>query len=174
MTLEIYLTNLTAYSCGDAAYAKWVALPASPQELDAALREIHVGPDDEYFIPDVSSDVDGAWTCINENTSLAEVNELAYKLDELSASDLLKIEAIIEAESPSLENLLQIFYDIDDYDLLTDVHDDEELGRYLIDELCALTVPDNLIGYFDFDAYGRDLRLEGNITDTTHGYLIAP
>lgn len=33
------------------------------------------------------------------------------------------------------------------------------LGEYLIHELCMMDIPDELIDYFDYEAYGRDMQV---------------
>ena len=49
--------------------------------------------------------------------------------------------------------------------------DDDDLGRYLLDECGVLEVPDYLKSYIDYEAYGRDARLESNLTYTSYGCL---
>ncbi len=174
MTIEIFVANLSQYAAGNATSGKWVSLPADPETLEEMLNEIGVGPDQEYFITDTSSDIDGLWTVIDEHISLGEVNELAEALDELDTYELQKVEAIIELESPSLPDLMMILESLSGYDLLSDVNTDEDLGRYFIDELCALTIPEPLANYFDYEAYGRDVRLESPGGFTAGGYLLTP
>ncbi len=39
---------------------------------------------------------------------------------------------------------------------------ESDFGAYLIEELSAIKIPDNIQPYFDYEAYGRDARLELN------------
>ena len=36
--------------------------------------------------------------------------------------------------------------------------DDETLGRIYVEDMELLDVPDNVLPYFDFEAYGRDIK----------------
>ncbi len=38
---------------------------------------------------------------------------------------------------------------------------DDDFGRYLVDEIGALTVPEELEMYFDYERYGHDMLIEG-------------
>lgn len=174
MTLEIYVANLSQYVSGSASSGIWQALPADPDSLEQTLNAIGVGPDQEYFIPTVESDIDGLWTVLGEHNSIGEANELAEALDNLDTYEQKTVEAIIELESPSLPELMMILETLSDYTLLPNVNTDEDLGRYFIDELQALTIPEHLVNYFDFEAYGRDVRLEGSGNFVAGGFLLTP
>lgn len=56
--------------------------------------------------------------------------------------------------------------------LLYGIEDDEALGYYFAEEVDCLEIPENIRNYFDYEAYGRDIRLSGNITYTSFGCLI--
>ena len=47
----------------------------------------------------------------------------------------------------------------------------EELGRCFIDEIGSLNVPEDIKGYFDCEAYGRDLFLNSTSDFTDGGYI---
>jgi len=49
---------------------------------------------------------------------------------------------------------------------------EKELGYYFIEELSSIQIPDNIRPYFDFEMYGRDLRIELGGTFTTYGYIV--
>ena len=54
-----------------------------------------------------------------------------------------------------------------------DVSDDEALGEYYADCCCIFAgVPDHIQRYFDFESYGRDIRLESNCCFTSYGVVI--
>jgi hypothetical protein len=50
------------------------------------------------------------------------------------------------------------------------IHDYDDLGRYYIEELDVMQVPEHLQNYIDYEAYGRDVALEENGTFTDQGY----
>ena len=45
------------------------------------------------------------------------------------------------------------------------------MGRYYIEELDVMQVPEHLQNYIDYAAYGRDVALEENGTFTDQGYV---
>ena len=49
--------------------------------------------------------------------------------------------------------------------------DEEELGRMYILEFEALTVPEHLIDYIDYEAYGRDVRINEGGHFAPGGYV---
>lgn len=63
--------------------------------------------------------------------------------------------------------------DPDEYMLLPDVLTDYDLGEYYALEVMCFDFGGNstLERYFDFEAYGRDIRLDGDGDFTTYGWL---
>ena len=51
------------------------------------------------------------------------------------------------------------------------IHDHDDLGRYYIEELDAMQVPEHLRNYIDYEAYGRDIALEESGQFTDLGYV---
>ena len=58
---------------------------------------------------------------------------------------------------------------LDCYDLHPGVTDDEMLGRIYVEAMEMLDVPDNVLPYFDFEAYGRDMRINESGHFAPHG-----
>lgn len=82
---------------------------------------------------------------------------------------------MLEMESPTgIAGILDIIEHLDEFDLLTEIEDDQPLGEYYTEELCTLSaVPSHLRGYFDYEAYGRDIRLEsGNCCFTSYWFVV--
>ena len=52
------------------------------------------------------------------------------------------------------------YENLDCYDVYPDIRDHDDLGRYYIEELDAIQVPEHLKNYIDYEAYGRDIALE--------------
>lgn len=173
MSMSIYLTNLGKYNEGY-LIGKWVKLPVAADKLDEVLEEIGINEEyEEYFITDYETDFDGMRDVIGEYTSVVALNELAELIENLSEADEEKLGAILECEScRSISGVAELIEQLDNYDLLCGIEDDEALGYYFADELCCLEISENIKSYFDYEAYGRDIRLEGNITYTSYGCLL--
>lgn len=80
--IKIALTNLGKYNEGELTYA-WLELPATPDEVKAAMDEIGIGGEyEEYFISDYEAPFE-----IGEYESLANLNEVAEQLEEVNGWD---------------------------------------------------------------------------------------
>ena len=73
--------------------------------------------------------------------------------------------------SGSLQEIINLTENLDCYDIYPDIHDHDDLGRYYIEELDAMQVPEHLRNYIDYEAYGRDIALEEGGEFTDLGYV---
>ena len=171
--MKIFLTNLGKYTEGY-LIGKWVKLPASKEVLDKVLEAIGINEYyEEYFITDYENDIVGLGDVISEYSSVVALNELAQRLEDLSADEADKLGAVLEYEAcRSVSEVLELLDELDDFDLLTDVNDDEDLGYYYADEYCSIDIPEHVQPYFDYEAYGRDIRLESSCLYTSCGFLL--
>jgi hypothetical protein len=78
--------------------------------------------------------------------------------------DIEKFEAAIAhgEHTGSVKDLINLAQNLDCYDYYPDVSDEEDLGRYYIEEMCALEVPEHLEPYFDYETYGRHVDQDSN------------
>ena len=95
-------------------------------------------------------------------------------LSDLSQSDLEKFEAVINMgeHTGSVKELINLAQNLDCYDFYPDIKEDDDLGRYYIEELDAMQVPEHLRNYIDYEAYGRDVRLEEGGHFAPGGYVM--
>ena len=151
---------------------EWVRLPVPAEKLDEVLERIGInGEYEEYFITDYEASF--ANLNLSEYTSIEALNGFAARLDELESWEVEKLAAVLEYESvSSITDIMDIIERLDDFEVLTDVEDDEGLGRYYAEECCILNgLPETVQQYFDFAAYGRDIHLEGCGVFTSFGYV---
>ena len=73
--------------------------------------------------------------------------------------------------SGSLQEIINLTENLDCYDVYPDIRDHDDLGRYYIEELDAMQVPEHLRNYIDYEAYGRDVALEEGGEFTDFGYV---
>lgn len=174
-----FITNLGKYNEGE-LIGEWVNFPTTAEELKAALDSIGIGQKDdfgqlyeEWFISDYDCYVDGLHDKLGEYENLDELNYLASKLDEMSQSEYTQFQAAIEMgdHCGSLQELINLTENLDCYDVYPDISDHEDLGRYYIEELDAMQVPDYLQNYIDYEAYGRDVAIGENGQFTDLGYV---
>ena len=174
-----FITNLGKYNEGDLV-GEWVKFPTTPEEMQKVFERIGIGqkddfgqPYEEWFITDYDCYVDGLYDKLGEYENLDELNYLASKLDEMSQGEYEQFQAAMEIgdHSGSLQEIINLTENLDCYDIYPDIHDHDDLGRYYIEELDAMQVPEHLRNYIDYEAYGRDVALEEGGEFTDLGYV---
>ena len=171
--MKIYLTNLGRYNEGYLV-GKWVKLPVCEEVLDKVLKEIGIDEYyEEYFITDYENEIIGIGDVISEYSSVQALNELAQRLEDLSDDEADKLGAVLEYEAcRSVSEVLELLDKLDEFDLLTDVTDDEELGYYYAEEYRCIDIPEHIQPYFDYEKFGRDVRLQSCCLFTSYGFLL--
>lgn len=171
---EAYITNLGKYNEG-ALVGEYLKFPTTPEEVQAFLKRIGVDGVryEEIFITDFDGDVLGLYDHLGEYENLDELNHLACLLSELDQSDLEKFEAVIDSgeHTSSVADLINLTQNLDCFEFYSDVHSDEELGRMYVLEFGGVEVPEHLIDYIDYEAYGRDVRINENGHFAPGGYV---
>ena len=174
-----FITNLGKYNEG-ALVGEWVKFPTMAEELKKAFERIGIGARDdfgqtyeEWFITDYDCYVDGLYDLLGEYANLDELNYLASKLDDMSQDEYERFQAAMEIgdHTGSIQELINLTENLDCYDVYPDIHDHDDLGRYYIEELDAMQVPEHLRNYIDYEAYGRDIALEESGQFTDLGYV---
>ena len=137
--------------------------PTTTEEVQALLKRIGVDGVryEEFFITSFDGDVLGLYDYLSEYENLDELNHLACLLSELDKSDLEKFEAAVASgeHTSGVGDLINLVENLDCYDFYIGVSDDETLGRIYAEDMELINIPDNLRVYFDFEAYGRDKRI---------------
>lgn len=174
-----FITNLGKYNEG-ALVGEWVKFPTTAEELKKIFERIGIGAKDdfgqtyeEWFITDYDCYVDGLYDLLGKYANLDELNYLASKLDNMSQDEYERFQAAMEIgdHTGSIQELINLTEDLDCYDIYPDIHDHDDLGRYYIEELDAMQVPEHLRNYIDYEAYGRDIALEESGQFTDLGYV---
>ena len=175
-----FITNLGKYNEG-ALVGEWVKFPTTAEELKKVFERIGIGQKDdfgqtyeEWFITDYDCYVDGLYDLMGEYANLDELNYLASKLDDMSQDEYERFQAAMEVgdHTGSIQELINLTENLDCYDVYPDIHDHDDLGRYYIEELDAMQVPEHLRNYIDYEAYGRDIALEESGQFTDLGYVL--
>ena len=174
-----FITNLGKYNEGELV-GEWVKFPTTAEELKEVFKRIGIGqkddfgnPYEEWFITDYDCYVDGLYSKLGEYENLDELNYLASKLDEMSESEYAQFQAGMEMgdHCGSLQEIINLTENLDCYEVYPDIEDYDDLGRYYIEELDAMQVPEHLKNYIDYEAYGRDVAMDENGSFTDQGYV---
>ena len=139
-----------------------VLLPISSEELAERFgyegQEIEVTFDSIEGLPDLD--------CERLNLDLA--NELAEKLEDVDEDIVL---SFIESDSSDPKALANA--EFDDCWLYPDVATDRDLGEYIVDEIGFELSRETLERYFDYEKFGRDVRLEEGGSFVDKGYFVS-
>ena len=174
-----FITNLGKYNEGELV-GEWVKFPTTAEELKEVFKRIGIGqrddfgqPYEEWFITDYDCYVDGLYDKLGEYENLDELNYLASKLDEMSDSEYAQFQAGMEMgdHCGSLQEIINLTENLDCYEIYPHIEDYDDLGRYYIEELDAMQVPEHLQNYIDYEAYGRDVAMDENGSFTDQGYV---
>ena len=174
-----FITNLGKYNEGELV-GEWVKFPTTAEELKEVFKRIGIGqrddfgqPYEEWFITDYDCYVDGLYDKLGEYESLDELNYLASKLDEMSDSEYAQFQAGMEMgdHCGSLQDIINLTENLDCYEVYPHIEDYDDLGRYYIEELEVMQVPEHLQNYIDYEAYGRDVAMDENGSFTDQGYV---
>ena len=174
-----FITNLGKYNEGELV-GEWVKFPTTAEEMKEVFKRIGIGqrddfgqPYEEWFITDYDCYVDGLYDKLGEYENLDELNYLASKLEEMSDSEYAQFQAGMEMgdHCGSLQEIINLTENLDCYEVYPDIHDYDDLGRYYIEELEVMQVPEHLQNYIDYEAYGRDVAMDENGSFTDQGYV---
>ena len=138
-SFEAFVTNLGKYNEGELV-GEWVHFPTTEEEMKEVFERIGIGSKgefgqvyEEWFITDYDCSIHGVSTLLGEYENLDKLNYLAARLDEMSRSELEHFVAIMDSgcdEVNDLDDLINLTYNLDNYDFIPDIKDYDDLGRY--------------------------------------------
>lgn len=171
---KAYITNLGKYNEG-ALVGEYLKFPTTTEEVQALLKRIGIDGVryEEIFITDYDGDMPELYSGFGEYESIDELNYLASLLSEMDESDLEKFEAVLDTgeHSGSVKELINLTQNLDCFEFYSGITSEEELGRMYIQEFDAIQVPEHLIDYIDYEAYGRDARINEGGSFSGNGYV---
>lgn len=142
--------------------ARRVLLPISSEELAERFgyegQEIEVTFDSIEGLPDLDC----------ERLTLDIANNLAEDLEDVDEDIVL---SYIESNSSDPRDLLNA--ELDDCLLYPDVSTDRDLGLYIVEDMGVELSKETLQNYFDYEKYGRDVRLSEGGSFVDKGYFVS-
>lgn len=167
MELKAFVTNLGKYNEG-VLCGMWVNFPVDKDEFSEKILP-DIGVDgkryEEWFITDYECELDCVAEYLGEYPSLEDINILAEALDNWDED---YAQAVVDVYG---------FDDIINYDesefMIIEAESDADIGEYYINETgMATDIPEWLINYVDYEAYGRDVRLNSDGGFSNNGYFV--
>ena len=172
--IEAYVTNLGKY-VGRESPGDELTFPTTKRHVQELLARIGVDGVryEEIFITNYDTDIPGLSGCLGEHEDIDELNYLASLLAEMGEYEREQFAAAVEygEYTNSAKDLINLAQNLEHYHYIHDIHTHEELGHHFIDELGMLDLPENIEPYFDHEAYGRDMALNGGGRFTDGGFI---
>ena len=176
---EVYLAT-------DDAHGVELSLPVSQYEMMDAFEQIHSkSPGDVYWQVDEFYCFDYLAPHLDERMSIFEFNALTEQLSKLGAWHETALAGLLQMQEQkhiqensgviTAQELLTLAYNTDCCQVLAEVHTDEELGRFYVEngfreDLDAL--PERVYELLDYAKIGKQMRAAENGVFTRSGYVI--
>lgn len=164
--LKIFISNLKEYNNGK-IIGEWVSLPC--EDIEEVLEKISNSGKDELFISDYETDINGLKVAEYEGS--LQLNEIAEEIEEMREDELIAFQAYLEQYANNMEQALEevrqgnyrIYYNCDNM---------EDVAYQVVNESGLLDgVPETIKGYFDYEAYGRDIDIEGTFIQVDNNII---
>ncbi|MGX4601436.1 antirestriction protein ArdA [Faecalimicrobium sp. JNUCC 81] len=158
--MRVYIANLGKYNEGELV-GDWFTPPI---DWDDLKERIGLNSEyEEYAIHDWELPFD-----ISEYTSIEDINRLCSMAEELESMDIG--EALRDIQNAFFSSFQELYDNKDDIICYPECDDMTDVAYYLIDECGSLgEIPSSIQSYIDYEAYGRDLEINGSFVITNHG-----
>ena len=191
--LEAFIADIETYRSGELV-GFWHSFPTTKEDLQTAIEENSFAGVNfkNYFIYDYKICLDGEYRQFTDSGDIEEVNFLAIKLEQMSPSQLLILDSVLEVNPSfhSLTDVINMVENVDNY-CLKPVFSTHRYGEFLIDELReqnsetlirlqqSENINDrNLVAYiekleshFDFQKFAKEQENAENGFYSSKGYL---
>ena len=172
--LSGYLSNLGKYTEGRPA-GEWVTFPTTAEHLKEVFDRIGIDFKnyEEWHFTEFQSTIPGLTEHLSEYSHPDELNYLGKLLEMQFDDDREKFAAAIALgdHASSVEELINLAQNLDCYWIYPSVHNEEEYGHYLVDELEEPELSDEVKRYFMYEEYGRDASINDDGMFTEKGYI---
>lgn len=172
--LSGYLSNLGKYTESRPA-GEWVTFPTTAEHLKEVFDRIGIDFKhyEEWHFTEFQSPIPGLTEHLSEYSHPDELNYLGKLLEMQFDDDREKFIAAIEYgdHADSLQDIINLAQNLDCYWLYPSVHNEEEYGHYLVDELEEPELSDEVKRYFMYEEYGRDASINDDGMFTEKGYI---
>ena len=179
---DAFITNLGNYNEGE-LIGEWVKFPTTKEEITKVFDRIGIGKADEFgntyeewFITDYECPVHGVYDMLGEYENLDKLNYLASLIDELPNYEQEKFVSIMDSGCSSvncIDDLINLTFNLDAYNFIPGIETDSDLGYSHVHETGIYNEKEFgiLINYIDYEALGRDIRLDEGGQFTDNGYV---
>lgn len=172
--LSGYLSNLGAYAGGRPA-GEWVTFPTTAGHMKEVFDRIGIDVQNReaWHFTEFQSPIPHLAEKLGEHEHPDELNYLGKLLEMQFDDEREKFAAAIALGdyASSVEELINLAQNLDCYWIYPSVHNEEEYGHYLVDELEEPELPEEAKKYFMYEEYGRDAAINDGGLFTEQGYI---
>ena len=172
--LSGYLSNFGAYAGGRPA-GEWVTFPTTAGHMKEVFDRIGIDVQNReaWHFTEFQSPIPHLAEKLGEHEHPDELNYLGKLLEMQFDDDREKFAAAIALgdHASSVEELINLAQNLDCYWIYPSVHNEEEYGHYLVDELEEPELPEEAKKYFMYEEYGRDAAINDGGLFTEQGYI---
>ena len=172
--LSGYLSNLGRYTEGRPA-GEWVTFPTTAEHLKEVFDRIGIDFKQygEWHFTEFQSGIPGLPQHLGEYAHPDELNYLGKLLEMQHDGDREVFAAALTHgdHAGSLQDIINLAQNLDCYWLYPSVRNEEEYGRYLVNELEEPELPEEAKKYFMYEEYGRDASINDGGVFTEQGYI---
>ena len=175
MKLNATLANLRLFNSGIYKDVT-ISFPTTTEKIHSALRKIAIDgrENTEILIISYETDVKGLAANLGEYENIDDLNYLASRLAGFSPYEMAVFSAAVQhgEYSNSLQDLINLTYNLECFTLYPDVTDAETYGRTLLTEIEEIEIPKEIKSYIDYEAYGEDRQINEGGDFTAFGYVL--
>ena len=172
--LSGYLSNLGTDTGGRPA-GEWVTFPTTAGHMKEVFDRIGIDFQNKetWHFTEFQSPIPGLAAKLGEHEHPDELNYLGKLLEMQFDDDREKFTAAIALDdhASSVEELINLAQNLDCYWIYPSVHNEEDYGHYLVDELEEPELPEEAKKYFMYEEYGRDAAINDGGLFTEQGYI---
>lgn len=156
----------------------FLSLPATKDELHEAMKALNITADNpqDFFINGYSTNEDRRIEIPSDwirDGDLDKINFLAARLEEMTAGQLEKLDAVMHSDfkPDSLDGLIDHTYNTDFYSHVPGIFSYKELGDYFLNDSGMVQMPEQWKAGIDKEDFGFNAALheDGKLTD--YGYI---
>ena len=169
-----FIENLNSRTRGFLSGAH-LTFPTTTELVQATLNIIGVDGlrNEEIIVTDYTISIPGLRSVLGEYASIDELNYLAHRIQGMTPEEQAKfVSALKHGEyADGLQDVINLTYNLDCYELIPEVTTYEEYGRYLAESQRDFQFPAKAAMYFDYASYGEDSAINEGGELTPQGYI---
>ncbi|MDO4563675.1 MAG: antirestriction protein ArdA [Clostridia bacterium] len=147
----------------------WISLPTDSERLRAVFRAIGAESPSECVLCGVQSIIPNMQYCIESTEQIELLNSLAQAMQRLG-DEQSKLKAILTAVNcHDISQALMLCEHMDCFGLYADFVTYADYGKSVL--ASEVTLPEDMLQYFDFEKYTRDRLCDEHIYMTEYGLL---